>query len=775
LLHNGGKTRLHKKITANLIITLLLIGAVAGISSYAFTSSLTNVNPVYGQVNVPIPGASVSATGDAGSGSATANAQGQYSITSFLDTGTYSATASAPGYIDQQVNNIHVTAGAQTSNVNIIMNVSAGISGKVTDAATGLPVSFVIITVESLDGAINENAFTDSNGNYQITQNLQTGTYNVTAQSFLGTTGFLSQTKSGIALTAGSMTNNQNFALAYSAVITGTITDSITHAPLNGTLVEVQSVNGVYSGFAAADSNGKYTINSNLGTGTYNVTEFSPTGHLTNTVSGQLVTTGQTTTVNIALSPSGVISGKVTNSVSGQPLSGVDIFVTNSIGSIFYGSATTDSSGNYQVNTGLTTGTYTVEAFYGSSFATYPSGVNVIAGQTTSSINFQLNVIVIPSGTVSGKVTSSGVAIDSAYVTVQGPGGSNSNYTDSNGNYIISSGLGTGSYTVNVTATGFVSQQQTAVSVTVNQVTTINFGLSAKASGIISGQVLASQANPFPTPTPSPTATPTPSPSSSPTPVPTASPTPKPTATPTPIPTASPSPIPTASPTPVPTASPTPIPTASPTPVPTATATPIPTAVPTSVPTAIPTPIPTTSTSTPKPTVTPTSTPSPTPAPTTVQATTSSGSTVNLAIKGSITSSQMSDIKIATDKSTSSTTLSFTVTGTSGTTGFGNITMPKSAIAYGTTPTVNIDGLKASNQGYTQDSNNYYVWYTTTFSTHQVSITFTTASSATPTPTTGPSTPQGYIYGIVVGVVIVVIVAIIGVVLLLRRRNMQKS
>ena len=731
---------MHKKITANLIITLLLIGVVAGISSYAVTSSFTNIKTVYGQVNVPVPGASVSATGAAGSGSATANAQGQYTITSFLDTGTYSAVASAPGFIDQQVDNIQVTTGAQTSNVNIIMNISAGISGKVTDAATGLPVSFAIVLVESLDGLINENTLTDTNGNYQITQNLQTGTYNVTVEDFLGSTGYLSQTKSGIALTAGSMTSNENFALAYSGVIAGTITAANTHAPLNGIYVEAESVNGVYSGFALTDSNGKYSINYNLGSGTYNVTEFSPTGYLTNTVSGQAVTGGQTTTVNIALSPSGVISGTVTNTVNGQPLSGADVFVTNTLGTVFYGSATTDSSGNYQVNTGLVTGSYMVEVFSGSSFATYPSSVNVIAGQTTSSINIQLTIIVIPSGTVSGKVTSSGVAIDSAYITVQGPGGSNSNYTDSNGNYIISSGLGTGSYTVNVTATGYVSQQQTGASVTVNQVTTINFALVTKASGIISGQVLASQVNPFPTPTPSPTATPTP------------------------VPTATPTPIPTATPTPIPTATPTPIPTATPTPIPTATATP------TSVPAATPTPIPITSTPTPKPAVTPTTTPTPTP--TTVQATTSTGSTVNLAIKGSITSSQMSDIKIATDTATSSTTLSFTVTGTSGTTGLGNITIPKSAVVYGTTPTVNIDGRTTTNQGYTQDTTNYYVWYTTTFSTHQVSITFNTAPSATPTSTTGPNTTQGYLYGIVV---VVVIVVIIGVVLALRRRNIQKS
>jgi len=89
----------------------------------------------------------------------------------------------------------------------------------------------------------------------------------------------------------------------------------------------------------------------------------------------------------------------------------------------------------------------------------------------------------------------------------------------------------------------------------------------------------------------------------------------------------------------------------------------------------------------------------------------------------------MSDVAIATDQSTSTTTVSFTVTGASDTTGFGNITIPKSAVPYGTTPIIYIDGQQASNQGYTQDSNNYYVWYTTQFSTHYVSIVFTAKSS----------------------------------------------
>jgi hypothetical protein len=163
-------------------------------------------------------------------------------------------------------------------------------------------------------------------------------------------------------------------------------------------------------------------------------------------------------------------------------------------------------------------------------------------------------------------------------------------------------------------------------------------------------------------------------------------------------------------PTPTPTPSPSPSPTASPTPTPTST------------PTATPTPTPAPSSS-------------PTPSATTVPATTASGATVDLAISGNIISSQMSNVTITTNQSATTTTLSFTVTGESGTTGFGNITIPKNAVPYGTTPTIYIDGQQAQNQGYTQDSNNYYVWYTTQFSTHEISIVFTAGSSIPEFPT----------------------------------------
>jgi hypothetical protein len=189
-----------------------------------------------------------------------------------------------------------------------------------------------------------------------------------------------------------------------------------------------------------------------------------------------------------------------------------------------------------------------------------------------------------------------------------------------------------------------------------------------------------------------------------------------------------------------------------------ATFAPNPTPTPTPSPTPTPTPMPTST-----PTPSPTPSPTPTPSATTVPATTDNSTTVDLAITGNITSSQMSNVTIATNQSASTTTVSFTVTGESGTTGFGNVTIPKSAVSYGTTPTIYIDGQPASNQGFTQDSNNYYVWYTTHFSTHQISIVFTSKSSI-------PEFPSSVILSLVI-----ILAVSVAVVLMLRKRKIGKN
>ena len=93
----------------------------------------------------------------------------------------------------------------------------------------------------------------------------------------------------------------------------------------------------------------------------------------------------------------------------------------------------------------------------------------------------------------------------------------------------------------------------------------------------------------------------------------------------------------------------------------------------------------------------------------------------------------MSNVTITTDDSAKAITLSFFVSGQNGTTGFGNITIPKTLIPNGTSPVIYIDNKKASNQGFTQDQENYYVGYTTHFSVHQVAFVFSSQISSNPT------------------------------------------
>ena len=83
----------------------------------------------------------------------------------------------------------------------------------------------------------------------------------------------------------------------------------------------------------------------------------------------------------------------------------------------------------------------------------------------------------------------------------------------------------------------------------------------------------------------------------------------------------------------------------------------------------------------------------------------------------------MFNIQTTSDQTTE-TKFSFTIIGPSGTVGFGNMTIPKNAIPYESNPIVYIDGNQTTDQGYSQDANNYYVWFTMHFSVHQLTVQF---------------------------------------------------
>lgn len=113
--------------------------------------------------------------------------------------------------------------------------------------------------------------------------------------------------------------------------------------------------------------------------------------------------------------------------------------------------------------------------------------------------------------------------------------------------------------------------------------------------------------------------------------------------------------------------------------------------------------------------------------------TSSTENTIPLTFEGNISAAQISaDIIIAPVQSEMSTVVSFTVSGNEGDVGFTTMTIPKSAIPYGAYPVVNVDGVPASKQGFTSDADNYYVWFSTSFSTHQLTVQFVNSPFVVP-------------------------------------------
>jgi hypothetical protein len=474
----GGEHKLNDhKLSAKLLSLLLLLGLIAGVSE-----GLRSVNA---EPSVAVSDAFVEADGPNGYGYSSSDSQGFYNITNFLDTGSYSVTASAPGFIDTTIENVLVTAGLETTNVNVLMPVSGGINGTITDSVSGTPLQNVYVSAVNETGGVEYGSvdITDASGNYEIITNLITGSYNVTA-SFAS--GHIMKEITGVSVTAGVMATNVNIALDRSATISGTVTDSVSMAALQDIPVFAVDSNGDYVTSAVTNSTGKYTLNIDLVTGTYNITTLYPQNHLPKTVSGVAVTAGSQYTVDLSLDPSGIISGRVTNAANGDPLVGASI-VASSNG--FFGSATTNDTGYYRITDGLGTGTYTVLVSYGSGYDMVP-GVSVTQGSETSGVDVALTIP--PSGTITGRVTNAtGNPIEDASVSAEGTSGFGSDTTDSDGYYVINTGLETGTYTVNVTATGYVSQEQTEVNVVVDQVTAdVDFQLAAAQSGRISGQIL---------------------------------------------------------------------------------------------------------------------------------------------------------------------------------------------------------------------------------------------------------------------------------------------
>jgi Carboxypeptidase regulatory-like domain len=401
-----------KLIADSMIIAVLLVFAFQ-IGMFGFTTaSRKNVTGiVYGSSGVPLSSASVFVSGSEGSGYTTTDGTGHYLISDGLPAGNYTVGAIKLGYVDTEVKDVIITAGHQTT-LDLYMNRSGGIKGKVTDSSTSNPIPNIDVfaMLSSGGGTFFGSGITDVAGNYEINMNLGTGTYNV---SVTFPKGFVSKMVSGISVVAGIITTGVNLALDRSGIISGLITAFPGGQPIANASITAFSGGGMtYFGTDTTDATGHYSISSGLGTGNYTV--FASYQLSFNQTLNVAVTAGQeTSNVNMKLtlvSPppptfSGTITGRVTNATGGQPIADAHVVAD---GDTTFSSASndTDANGYYIIAEDLDTDTYTVTASaFGYQDANLTS-VSVTVNQTTPNVNLQLTKIpTAQSGSISGTVT----------------------------------------------------------------------------------------------------------------------------------------------------------------------------------------------------------------------------------------------------------------------------------------------------------------------------------------------------------------------------------
>ena len=207
-------------------------------------------------------------------------------------------------------------------------------------------------------------------------------------------------------------------SFAQSGSISGVVTDEVTGYPIAGAAITLSGIYCVWH----TDSTGHYLCDS-IPTGAYIVTAYA-TGYIPETYPDSvIVIEGQNSPrIDFALTPSGggtgSISGRVTDEVTGYPIEGAVIGLSDlDCDCVWF----TDSTGHYVCDY-IPPGVYQVYASAAGYYPeTYPESVTVIGGQDTPNIDFAL-APQAGHGLITGRVTDevTGLAIIMAYVRAIG-------------------------------------------------------------------------------------------------------------------------------------------------------------------------------------------------------------------------------------------------------------------------------------------------------------------------------------------------------------------
>jgi hypothetical protein len=408
---------------------------------------------------VSVANASIDVFDASGSSVATGflDTSGVYTTQPGLPNGLYRLRFTSSGYLEQYSGGkltlseaipITVSTAGFVAVAPATLAKGATVTGRVSDAVTGLPISGVAVNG---DGGY---AYTNATGVYTIS-GLASGLAQISINPD-DMSGFLAAQRS-ITVTAPGTTSNVDFALARGGAMTGRVTDS-SGVGLKDITVNPFSGSGErFSAYTLTDAGGYYTV-TGIPSTVLRVL-FRPSDYINSEVAVTITAPLTTTNVNAVLTRGASISGIVTDEATGLPLK--DIFVeaeTQEDGRVE--TAFTNNAGRYVLTTTLPSGSYKVRFSTESRFATCAyvgeyNGDQFNFGAAppitvTAPASYTVNAALTRGSIVLGKVTdaTTGAPVTSGFVSSSSSTNNlqRSGRISFTGGYVFDTGLPSGTY-----------------------------------------------------------------------------------------------------------------------------------------------------------------------------------------------------------------------------------------------------------------------------------------------------------------------------------------